>query len=448
LQRRLGLGDAVFIGLGSMIGAGVFAAFQPAAQIAGAGLLVGLVVAAIVAFCNASSSAQLAAQYPSAGGTYVYGREELGPRWGFAAGWSFLIGKTASSAAMAMVFAAYAAPERWARPVAIAVVVVLVGVNLLGITRTALLTKVIVVPVLALLALVVASGVLGGGETGGFATGGFVPEDLQSWFDGSAQWRDSGTVTAASGTAAASGSGGAGPAGALAVLQSAGLLFFAFAGYARIATLGEEVRDPARTIPRAIGIAFAVVVVLYAAVGVTALGALGASGLAASDNPLVDVVTGNGWAWAAPLVRIGAALASLGALLALIAGIGRTAFAMARGGDLPRWLAAVHPKYSTPYRAEIVVGLVVIVLVLLTDLRGVIGFSSFGVLLYYFVANVAAFRQKREHRRYPRVVGVLGALGCAVLVVTLPLQAVVTGALVVLAGFGLRALRGSGRART
>jgi APA family basic amino acid/polyamine antiporter len=434
LQRRLGLGDAVFIGLGSMIGAGVFAVFQPAAQIAGAGMLVGLVVAAIVAFCNASSSAQLAAQYPSAGGTYMYGREELGPRWGFAAGWSFLIGKTASAAAMALVFAAYAVPEQWARPVAVAAVVVLVGVNLLGITRTALLTKLIVVPVLALLALVVASGVPGGG-----ASGGFVPESLQSWFEGSSEWRDSGTVGGSA--------GGALTGGALAVLQSAGLLFFAFAGYARIATLGEEVRDPARTIPRAIGIAFAVVVVVYAAVGVTALGALGASGLAASDNPLVDVVTGNGWAWAAPLVRIGAALASLGALLALVAGIGRTAFAMAREGDLPRWFAAVHPKYSTPYRAEIAVGLVVVVLVLLADLRGVIGFSSFGVLLYYFVANVAAFRQNREHRRYPRAISVLGALGCAVLVVTLPLPAVVTGALVVLAGFGLRALRAA-RARS
>jgi APA family basic amino acid/polyamine antiporter len=429
LQRRLGLGDAVFIGLGSMIGAGVFAVFQPAAQIAGAGLLVGLVVAAVVAFCNASSSAQLAAQYPSAGGTYVYGREELGPRWGFAAGWSFLIGKTASSAAMAMVFAAYAVPEQWARPVAVAVVVVLVGVNLLGITRTALLTKLIVVPVLALLALIVASGVLGGG-----ATAGFVPEYLRSWFDGSAEWSGSGTVAVSS--------HGASGGDALAVLQSAGLLFFAFAGYARIATLGEEVRNPSRTIPRAIGIAFAVVVVVYAAIGVTALGALGASGLAASDNPLVDVVSSNGWAWAAPLVRIGAALASLGALLALIAGIGRTAFAMAREGDLPRWFAAVHPKYGTPYRAEIVVGLVVIALVLLADLRGVIGFSSFGVLLYYFVANVAAFRQGPEHRRYPRAVSVLGALGCAMLVVTLPLPAVVTGALVVLAGFGLRALRG------
>ncbi|MBF4636021.1 APC family permease [Agreia pratensis] len=431
LERRLGLGDAVFIGLGSMIGAGVFAVFQPAAHIAGAGMLIGLVVAAIVAFCNASSSAQLAAQYPSAGGSYVYGREELGPRWGFAAGWSFLIGKTASSAAMAMVFAAYAVPSPWARLVAVAVVVVLVTVNLFGITRTALLTKVIVIPVLALLVVVVASGLLGGSWA-------VVPEYLQSWFSGGGEWRLSGTVSPGGESGSGSGGGSVGP---LAVLQSAGLLFFAFAGYARIATLGEEVRDPSKNIPRAIGIAFAVVVVIYAAIGVTALGALGASGLAATDNPLVDVVTTNGWAWASPLVRIGAALASLGALLALIAGLGRTAFAMAREGDLPRWFSAVHPRFNTPYRAELVVGAVVVVLVLVADLRGVIGFSSFGVLLYYFVANLAAFRQARAYRRYPRAVSVLGALGCAVLVVTLPLPAVVTGVLVVVAGFVLRELR-------
>ncbi|KQO11727.1 transporter [Agreia sp. Leaf244] len=411
LARRLTLGDAVFIGLGSMIGAGVFAVFQPAAQTAGVGLLVGLAIAAVVAFCNAHSSARLAAQYPSAGGTYVYGRELLGPWWGFAAGWSFVVGKIASSAAMAMTFAAYAVPSPWSRLAAVAVVVVLVTVNLFGITRTAFLTRLIVVPVLALLAVVVASGVLGSAPSGPGADAF------------------------------------AGPSGdAFAVLQSAGLLFFAFAGYARIATLGEEVRDPARTIPRAIGIAFAVVVVIYAAVGVTALGALGASGLAASDNPLVDVVTANGWAWASPLVRIGAALASLGALLALITGIGRTSFAMAREGDLPRWFSAVHARYSTPYRAEIAVGIVVIVLVLVADLRGVIAFSSFGVLLYYFVANVAAFRQRRElsgarMRTAGRVVSVVGAIGCAVLVVTLPLPAVVTGAAVVLAGFALRALR-------
>ena len=117
LTRRLGTVDAVVIGLGSMIGAGVFSAFAPAAAAAGTGLLVGLGLAAVVAYCNATASAQLAAQYPTSGGTYVYGRERLGDWWGFLAGWGFVIGKTASCAAMALTFAAYAVPVGWQRPV-------------------------------------------------------------------------------------------------------------------------------------------------------------------------------------------------------------------------------------------------------------------------------------------------------------------------------------------
>src|SRR5690554_5281949 len=148
LARSLGLGGAVVIGLGSMIGAGVFSVFAPAAQSAGSGLLIALVIAAIVAACNATSSAQLAAQYPQSGGTYVYGRERLGPWWGFLAGWSFLIGKTASCAAMAMTFAAYLAPDEWERPVAIAGVLAIALVNYLGVTRTARATMMIVVAVL------------------------------------------------------------------------------------------------------------------------------------------------------------------------------------------------------------------------------------------------------------------------------------------------------------
>src|SRR6476620_2894446 len=155
LARRLGLGDAVVIGLGSMIGAGVFAAYAPAARAAGAGLLVGLALAAVVAYCNATSSAQLAAAYPRAGGTYLYGREVLGDGWGYLAGWGFLVGKTASCAAMALTVAAYVAPQAWQRPVAAAVVVVLALVNCAGITRTALLTRVIVS--LVLVSLLVAS---------------------------------------------------------------------------------------------------------------------------------------------------------------------------------------------------------------------------------------------------------------------------------------------------
>ncbi|WP_314139177.1 amino acid permease [uncultured Plantibacter sp.] len=404
LQRRLGTSAAVFIGLGSMMGAGVFAVFQPAAEVAGAGLLIGLMIAAVVACCNAMSSAQLAAQLPSAGGTYLYGRELIGPWWGFAAGWSFVVGKTASAAAMAVAFAAYAAPAEWSRPVAAFAVALVVVTNCLGVTRTATATRVIVVAVLLVLAVVVDSGLVGpdAGSTGLASLG----------FD----------------------------AGPLAVLQSAGLLFFAFAGYARIATLGEEVRDPAKTIPRAIGIAFAVAVIVYAAVAVVSLLTLGADGLASSARPLAAVVETNGWPWAATLVRLGAAAACLGALLAVFAGIGRTAFAMARTGDLPRVLDAVHPRFATPYRAELLVGAVVVVLVLLIDLRSAIGFSSFGVLLYYVVANVAAFRQTREHRRYPRAVSVFGAVGCVVLMFTLPPTSVLVGGGVVLVGFAGRAL--------
>ncbi|MDX6359691.1 MAG: basic amino acid/polyamine antiporter, family, partial [Nocardioidaceae bacterium] len=333
LDRRLGLGDAVFIGLGSMIGAGVFAAYAPAARAAGSGLLIGLALAAAVAYCNATSSAQLAAAYPRAGGTYLYGREVLGDWWGYLAGWGFMVGKTASCAAMALTFAAYVAPDGWARPVAAAVVVVLALVNCAGITRTALLTRVLVSLVLVTLVVACVACLAGGSSSG--LSGWSSPEH-----------------------------------GLYGVLQSAGLLFFAFAGYARIATLGEEVREPARVIPRAIVAALAGAVVVYAVVAVAVLSVLGEPGTAASSAPLADAARVVAAPWVVGVVRVGAALASAGALLALVAGLGRTGLAMAREGDLPRWLDAVHPRFRVPHRAELSVTAVVVVLVLTTDLRG------------------------------------------------------------------------------
>ncbi|WP_448624075.1 APC family permease [Geodermatophilus sp. URMC 64] len=403
LDRRLGTADAVLIGLGSMLGAGVFAAFAPAARTAGTWLLAGLALAAAVAYCNATSSAQLAAQYPTSGGTYVYGRERLGPWWGFLAGWGFVVGKTASCAAMALTFAAYAVPAQWQRPAAVAAVLVLTAVNYRGITRTARLTRVLVTVVLLALAVVVAAS-LAGGEGLGRLTAWAPPPD--GWYG---------------------------------VLQSAGLLFFAFAGYARIATMGEEVRDPARTIPRAVPLALGLAVAVYAVVAVTALAVIGPEGLAGARAPLAAAVGDSGWA--VPVVRIGAAAAALGALLALVAGVGRTALAMAREGDLPRALAAVHPRFRVPHRAELALAVAVCALVLTVDVRGAIGFSSFGVLLYYFVANVAAFTQPPDRRRWPRALQVAGATGCLVLVATLPWPAVVAGLAVFAAGAGYRLIR-------
>lgn len=403
LARRLGTFDASVIGLGSMIGAGVFAAFTPAAAAAGSGLLVGLVVAAFVAFCNATSSSQLAAVYPTSGGTYVYGRERLGPWSGFLAGWGFVIGKTASAAAMAMTFAAYAAPAGWERPVAIAAVIVLAAVNYHGVTRTAGLTRILVVAVLAALAIAVAA-----------CWGGSSPDPARILGDGLLAH------------------------GWYGILQSAGLLFFAFAGYARIATMGEEVRDPKRTIPRAIGIALGITIIVYA---VTLLATIGPEGVATNPTPLAAAVEAGSMSWAGPVVRAGAAVAALGALLALIAGLGRTSLAMAREHDLPHWLSAVHPRYKVPHRAETTLAVVICAIISVADLRGAIGFSSFGVLIYYLVANIAAFTQPDTDRRYPKALQVLGAVACVALVTTLPPLSVVLGILMFAAGIILRLVR-------
>lgn len=396
LVRRLGLADAVVMGLGAMLGAGVFAALGPAADAAGPALLAGLAVAGLVAYCNATSSAALAAVHPEAGGTYVYGRERLGPVWGYMAGWGFVVGKTASCAAMALTFGAYVWPGA-ARPLAAAVVVAVTGLNLLGVRRSAQATWAIVVMVLAVLAAVVLACLAGG-------------------------------------TADAANLEPTGEAGVRGVLEAAGLLFFAFAGYARIATMGEEVRDPARVIPRAIPLALGIVLAAYLAVAVAALAALGAAGLAAADAPLEAAVSAGSLDGLAPVVRAAAAVASAGVLLSLMLGVSRTALAMSRRGDLPRVLDAVSARTGGPHRAELAVGAVVLAVVLAADLRGAIGFSSFCVLAYYAVANASALRLRPEERRWPRGLAAAGLAACVVVAVSLPAASVLAGTAVLAAG--------------
>ncbi|MBC9718569.1 amino acid permease [Streptomyces sp. TRM66268-LWL] len=393
LRRTLGLFDAVGIGLGAMVGAGIFAALGPAADAAGSGLFYGLAIAGFVAYCNATASARLAALYPVAGGTYVYGRERLGEFWGYLAGWAFVVGKTASCAAMALTVGAYVWPGQ-AHAVAVGAVVVLTALNCLGVQKAAWMNRVIVAVVLGVLAAVVVACL----------------------------------SSSQSGTAGS-------PGGFGGVLQSAGLLFFAFAGYARIATLGEEVRDPARTIPRAIPLALGIALVVYAAVALAVVSVLGTGGLAGTTAPLVDAVRAAGASALAPVVRIGAAVAALGSLLALILGVSRTTLAMARDRHLPGVLAAVHPRFQVPQRAEIAVGAVVAVLAATADLRAAIGFSSFGVLLYYAIANASAWTLGSRLR--DRALPVLGLVGCLALAATLPLSSVVWGAAVIAVGAGV-----------
>ena len=392
LLRRLGVTDAVLLGLGSMIGTGVFVVFAPAAAAAGSGLLIGLVVAAFVAYANATSSAELAALYPASGGTYVYARERLGAVWGYLAGIGFVLGKIASCAAAALAVGAYAAPSAQ-RPVAAGTVLFITAVNYFGITKTAALNRVLVTLVLAVLTVVVV-GTLGGGDAS--------LERLTSWF----------------------------PNGIHGILQAAGLLFFAFAGYARIATLGEEVKDPRRTIPRAIPLALGITLAVYTIVAVSVLLVLGPDRLADATAPLYSAVSAGRFEGISGIVRVGGVLAALGVFLSLVAGISRTTYAMASNGDLPRWFAAVHPRYRVPHRAELAVGAITLAIVSVGGITGAVSFSAFTVLLYYAIANASAYTLDRHERRRPRWLSVAGFIGCLTLAVNLRWQVLVVGVIV------------------
>ena len=383
-----------------MVGAGVFVVFAPAAAAAGTGLLLGLAVAAVVAYCNATSSARLAARYPRSGGAYVYGRERLGEFWGYLAGWSFIVGKTASCAAMALTVGLYLWPA-YAHAVAVAAVVALTAVNYRGIQKSAVLTRVLVAVVLAVLVGVVVA-VAGSGRA------------------------DSARITLIGGSVTG-------------VLQSAGLLFFAFAGYARIATLGEEVRDPARTITRAIPLALGITLAVYAAIAVSLLAVLGPERLATSSAPLADAVKACGASAFVPVVTTAAAVAALGSLLSLILGVSRTTLAMARDRHFPEQLAAVHPRFAVPHRAELAVGAVVAAIAAVADVRAAIGFSSFAVLLYYSVTNASAWTLEESPVR--RAVPAVGFAGCLLLAVFLPVSSVLAGVTVVAVGAGIYAVR-------
>jgi APA family basic amino acid/polyamine antiporter len=403
LARKLGLADAVFVGLGAMMGAGIFSAIAPAADATGSWLLVALAIAAFVAFCNALSSAQLAALYPAAGGTYLYGRQRIGHFWGFLAGWGFVVGKTASCAAMALTFGFYVNQD-FARALAVGAVLTFTGINVLGVEKTARLAMVLVIIVATTLSIPVLST--------------FVLSDFDF------------------GPALPDGA----PPGNLGLLEGAALLFFAFAGYARIATLGEEVLDPRHTIPRAIPLALGIALLVYALVIGAALVALGPDGLAASRAPVADTAEAGRLDSLTPVVRIGAAVASLSVLLSLLAGVSRTTFAMSRERDLPAWLDAVHPRHGVPHRAELVVGAIVALLAATLDLRAAIGFSAFAVLLYYTIANASALTLSGDERRWSGWVAGLGIIGCVSLAISLPSTTLLSGGAIFFIGIAFYSL--------
>jgi len=400
---RLGLVSATGIGVGSMLGAGVFVVWSPAAHAAGAWLPISVVIAATIAVINALSTAHLAALHPVAGGAYTYGRRELRGPWGFVAGAGFVTGKTASLAAMGLAIGSHTAPGH-AQWVATAVLIGAWVLNAMGVNRTAAVTT--------LVAVIVAVGLL--------------------------------ALAGASLAAPAAPAAAAADVGVTGVAEGAALVFFAFAGYARLATLGEDVRDPERVIPRAVAVAVGIVVAIYVLLAFVVLRRPGASHLADVDAPLAEAAPAGG-AWP-HVIGLLAVAAAGGALVALLAGVGRTAMAMARGGDVPTVLAHRNRK-DVPVVAEGVAASAAIALVWWGNVGFAIAMSSAAVLAYYAVSNAAAMAARRRGARMPvpPLLSGLGAAVCVALAASLePRALAAAGAVmaVTLLGRSLRRSRG------
>lgn len=389
LRRAVGLPGAVLLGLGSMVGTGVFVSLGIAADVAGPSVVPAVLAAAVLATANGLSSAQLAAAHPVSGGTYEYGYRRLSPAAGFSAGWLFLLAKSASAATASLGLAGYVLDVLPGgsglppAPVAAALALMVTAVVAGGIRRSNRGNAVLVgLALLGLVGLVVAA--LPTAQLRGTAPfSGMIPRD---------------------------------PASLRGFLEGSALMFVAFTGYGRLATLGEEVRDPARVIPRAIGVTMVVVTALYAAVAATGVAVLGAEGFAratAETAAPLEAVARAVETPGLPILIAGAATAALaGVLLNLILGLSRVLLAMGRRGDAPDGLARIDARTGSPTAAVWACGVLVAGLALIGDVRVTWSFSAFTVLIYYALTNLAALRLGPDERRYPRAVAVAGLVGC------------------------------------
>ena len=387
LARVVGVWGAVLMGLGSIIGTGIFVSVGIAAGVAGSAVVFAVALAAIVATFNGLSSAQLAASHPVSGGTYEYGYRYLNPTLGFVAGWMFLCAKSASAATAALGFGGYAlaAFDVESTPLRIAIGAATVGaltaVLAGGMTRSnrtnAILVAITLVSLGAFVLAGIPTAVAGAGDHLGAVTRDLDARDL---------------------------------------LHATALMFVAFTGYGRIATLGEEVRDPARTIPRAVIVALLATLTLYLGVVVVAIGTAGADALAAATRGTAAPLEVVAQAFRVPEVRYLVALAALtamlGVLLNLLLGLSRVVLAMARRGDMPPALARVDDRHASPRAAVIVTGAVIAGLTLIGSVKTTWSFSAFTVLVYYALTNLAALRLPPEHRRYGRWMPALGLVSC------------------------------------
>jgi APA family basic amino acid/polyamine antiporter len=386
LKPTLGLRDALVLDLGAIIGAGVFVVIGILAGLAGPALVVSIVIAAAVALLTSQSFVRLTEWHAAEGGTYEYARRLLAPSVGFLAGWIWMISNLFGGAAVALSFAGYVAqllPRVSVKLAASLLCAAFTVLNYIGIRRSVRLNTILVsVTILVLLFFSLVGAIH------------FNPAHLRPFL---VSWTG--------------------------IVVGANYIFFAFTGFARVAVVAEEIRNPRRVIPRAVGLALAISGALYVMVGLAALGLVPARVLADSSSPLAHAIGSVGNPAFASIVSIGALFATAGVLLTAILGVSRMAFAMARDGDLPAAFSRLHPRYGTPHLAIVFVGFLTTVLVLTGGLARVVAVSTFASLFYYALTNAAALRLKQGSTLIPG----LGLAACVLMLVVVPARALATG---------------------
>ena len=418
MKREIGLAGAILMGLGSIVGTGAFVSIGIAAGIAGPNVLIAIFLASLLAICNGLSSAQLAANHPVSGGTYEYGYRWLTPTLGFTAGWLFLCAKSASAATALLGLVGYIyAATVGAQPLdgvliglAIVALILLTGLTLVGIKRTNTINSLIVATTLVSLIVFAAFAVPAAFSRSALNLEGLFKLDKPS---------------------------------SLNLFHATALMFVAYTGYGRIATLGEEVKEPRKTIPRAMIVTLAVTMLLYLTVGFVAVDLVGPKELAVSVKtsiaPLLHAAQSLNTPWIQTVLLVGAITAMIGVVLNLLLGLSRVALAMARRNDFPNSLSEVNEK-GIPKRATILVALIIGVLVLIGDVRISWSFSAFTVLLYYSLTNLCAILIEKQSRLYPVWISWAGLLGCFSLAFWITPKIVLSGLIVLLVGLISRAI--------
>lgn len=398
LTRNVGLFSATAIGVGTIIGAGIFVVTGIVAGLAGPAMIISMMIAAAIATFSALSFSRLSAYLPKEGGVYVFAHELISSHVGFIAGWMWIFSNIFAGAAVSLGFAHYFVATFQSlpvKPVAVATCLSFTLLNYLGIRKTAILNNMLVLIKILILIFFIALGA------------GYLHNNYFTPFA---------------------------PNGSLGILQGSALIFFAYTGFARITTMAEEVREPSRTIPRSIILALLISTVIYLFVSFICIGLIGHVDLSRTGSPLAEAIHATGNQIAVFLISIGAMVATASVLLTTVLGVSRVAFAMARNNDLPKFLSKIHPKYKTPYYAIWITGSLMIIAIIFAELTSVVAVSTFASLTYYLITNLAALRLRGETGRYPSFVPAIGLISCLGLLAFLTVDSWIVG--VVGLGFG------------